>query len=146
MEKLLDLQAGRTEAEEKYTDSTRALSEAEQRFRELAEATSEGLCVVQDAVVRLANPKFLALSEYTESDLHELPFVELVHAEDRPALVEQYRKRQEGGFQGFKSVFRLSTKQGGARWVECRVTKFDWAGRPALLYFFNEAPDAIKAG
>jgi PAS domain S-box-containing protein len=143
--KLHDLHASHAEVEEKYTDSSRALSEAERRFIELAAATGEGLCVVQDAIVRLANPKLLALSEYAESDLHELPFVQLVHAEDRPSLMEQYRKRQEGGFHGFKTVFRLSTKEGGARWVECRATKFDWAGRSALLYFFNEAPDAMKA-
>lgn len=143
--KLADVQLSRASSEGKRKDSERALSEAERRFYSIVSASSESICVVQDAVIRFTNPKVAELAGYSDEEMLDRPFIELVHPDDRSALIEKYRMRIDGSLDETRSTFRICTNGGDIRPIESHAVKFEWGGRPATLYFLKTSMAVIDA-
>jgi PAS domain S-box-containing protein len=143
--KLAEAGQNRTPHDVRRTESELALSEAERHFLDVVARSGESICVVQDAIVRFVNAKLLTVLGYSEHDMIGRPFIELVDADDRVALLDRYRKRLEGSLYGVKSVFRVREKDGAMHTVESHAAKCEWAGRPATLYFLNEVAVAYVA-
>src|SRR5947208_3087844 len=66
-------------------------------------------------------------------------------SEDRAALMERHRSPVEGTGSDTASVFRIATRDGGPRRARSHVSRFEWAGRPAKLYFFSVMPEEAAA-
>jgi PAS domain S-box-containing protein len=142
--KVAQVELNRIEAVGKHKDAERAFFESEQRFRGVVAGASEGICIIQDAVICLANPALLAIMGYNENELIDHPFIELVVPEDRPALIARSRQRigklpDESHF-----PFRICTRSGGFCWVEPKASTIEWAGRQATMYFLKVISEPIK--
>lgn len=137
--KLADMQLGRANVEGQRKNTEKALSEAERRFRSVVSASSESICVVQDAVIRFVNHKIAAVMRYSEEEMIDRPFIELIHPDDRPALMEKYFRRLDGSLDDTRSTFRVCTKGGDVLPVESHAANSEWRGRPATVYFLNLA-------
>jgi PAS domain S-box-containing protein len=140
--KLADMQLSRVSDEGKRKESERALSEAERRFRGVVSASGESICVVQDAVIRFTNPKVAELVGYSAEEMLDRPFIELVHPDERPAMLERYRMRIDGSLDETKSTVRICTKGGDILPVQTHAAKIEWGGRPATMYFLNSLASA----
>lgn len=137
--KLVNAQQTRITEESRRKDYERALSEAERRLYNIVGALDEGVCVVQDALIRLVNPKLQEVMEMPETELVDHPFIQFVHHEDRVAMMERYRKRSGGKALESDSEFRIRTGKGAILSIKCRAAEFEWAGRPATLYILKTA-------
>ncbi len=135
--KLVEAQQVRVNDEGRRKDSERAISEAERRLRSVVGALDEGVCVVQDALIRFVNDKLQHILEKPEADLVDRPFIQFVHDDDRAKLMERYRKRVDGIAVSPDTAFRVCTGPGVLRGMVSRAAEFEWAGRPATLYFVN---------
>ena len=51
--------------------------------RPLLDNANEGITVVQDGMIRLANPGLLILTGYSEHELTSRPFTDFIHPDDR---------------------------------------------------------------
>lgn len=140
--KLLKVQENSISAEGQRKDSERALSESERRFRAMAASLNEGVCVVQDALIRFVNHKMTDILQLSEPELIDQPFIQHLDAEDRAALMERYRRRVEGDDIEATSLMNLSS----GRRIMTRATQFEWASRPATLYFINVVEEPPNAG
>ena len=139
MGKLVEGQQVNASTEGRWQESQRALSESEKRFRNMAEELQEGVCVVQDALIRFINPTFTEFMGQDADEFVERPFIGLVHPDDREALMERYRRRVSGEQVNPVNEFRVNTGSGGVLKVRARASNLDWAGRPAILYLLNPA-------
>ncbi len=140
--KLAEAQQVRVNDEGRRKESERAISEAERRLRSIVGALDDGVCVVQDALIRFVNDKFQQILERSETDLVDRPFIQFVHDDDRAMMMERYRKRVDGVAVSPDIQFRVCLRPGVLRGVVSRGTEFEWAGRPATMYFVNVAGDA----
>ncbi len=119
-------------------ESERALRRSEEHYRVLVDSANEGICVVQDAVVRFANRKLLDMAGLAESEVVGRPIVELVYPEDRPRVMDRYRKRLQGLPEDDRYAFRIQTSHKGVRWFETHAVKFEWEEKPAALSFLTD--------
>jgi PAS domain-containing protein len=143
--KLAEVHQVRVTDEGRRKDSERAVSEAERRLRVIVGALDEGVCVVQDALIRFVNDKLQEILEKPEAELVDHPFIQFVHGDDRAALMERYRKRVDGVAVSPDTTFRVCPRPGVLRGMVSRATEFEWAGRPATLYFVNMIGDTKPA-
>lgn len=137
--KLVEVQQHTVRAERQRLESERALSESERRFRSMADEMLEGICVVQDALIRFVNPKMSEILECVDTDLIDRPFIQVVHPDDRAELMQRYRNRGPDSDLDPSSEFHVNTGSGALRKIMTRAANFEWAGRPATLYFVHAA-------
>lgn len=136
--KLMDAHQVRANDDKRSRESERAVSEAERRLRGIVGALDDGVCVVQDALIRFVNPRLQEIFDKPEAELVDHPFIQFVHEDDRAAIMDRYRKRVGGAEIESAVEFRLQTMSGKLRRIVSRGTQFEWAGRPATLYFIKE--------
>ncbi len=120
----------RKSAEEKLLAS-------EERYRKVVETASEAIAVLQDGVIKFANPKTAAVSGYSIAELTLKPFLELVHPDDRQMVADYYVLKQKGKEAPSTYQFRFVDKSGSTGWAEANVTLLIWDGRLATLLLMN---------
>ncbi len=131
-------------------DEVIARKKSEQDYRNLIEHANESIYVVQDELIRMANPRSADLTGYSEQELLSQPFTLFVHPEDRDMILDRFRKRVAGEDLPSRYSFRLSCKDRTTKWVELSVVAITWNERPATLNFVTDiterkhAEDALR--
>ncbi len=130
------------------TDRKRAeerLLATQERNRLLIENANEGIVVIQDGVLKFANPKTVEILGYTAQELVLKPVADVIHSEDRQVVMEQHLKRLDGDEVSHVSQFRIVDKGGNTKWVELNGVLFAWGSRPADLCFVNDITERKQA-
>ena len=123
------------------TDRKRAeerLLASQESNRLLIENASEGIVVIQDGVLKFANPKTEELFGCTAQELILRPVADVIHPEDRQAVMEQHLKRLSGEEVALVYQFRIVDKAGNTKWVELNGVLLSWGERPADLCFLRD--------
>jgi PAS domain S-box-containing protein/putative nucleotidyltransferase with HDIG domain len=110
---------------------------SQERNRLLIENANEGILVIQDEVLKFANPKTEELFGCTAQDLVLKPVTDVIHPEDRQKVMDQHLKRLSGEVPNVQQ-FRVIDKSGNTKWVELNGVLFAWGGRPADLCFVRD--------
>jgi PAS domain S-box-containing protein len=115
-----------------------AYRSSEDRFRKLTEATTAAIFIYQDDRYRYVNAGMEAITGFSSRELLNMPFWHIAHPDSRDML-------REGGFsnqrdEGIPShyEFKIQTKSGIDRWVDCLAVVADWEGEPAGLGTFYD--------
>ncbi len=113
------------------TKAQQALRDSEEKYRTLVERSNVGIAILQDGLVRYANPKLLELSGWSNSDILGRPFVEFVRPNERPRVIGMYQRRMRGenAPASYETVFRR--KDGSSAYVEISAGVISFDGRPA---------------
>jgi len=117
------------------------LRESERKYRLLVENSSEVILIAQDGRLRFFNRRAEELSGYSAGELMSIPFLELIHPDDREAVWAHHRRRTGGEERNESYVCRIIVKQGDARWVEVGGVPYEWEGRPATLNFVRDVTE-----
>jgi len=121
------------------------LHESEQRYRLLIETASEGIFVAQGASLKFVNPMVLELTGLTEEELISLPFLELVHHDDRELARNNYLKRLKGEAVDPRYPLRILKNDKSIIWIEMSGVKIEWEGHPATLNFVTDITERKQA-
>ena len=121
----LDREFRRKQAEE-------ALLESENKFKSFAEQAITGINIIQDGVFKYVNPKCAQMFGYSvEECLNDMPFKNLVYAEDLAEVEEQIRRRTSGETESVHYTFRGLKKNGQIFPMEIYGSAIVYKGRPA---------------
>ncbi len=117
----------------------------EDLYRLLVENANEAIYVTQNGRLLYTNPKSFEISGYSEEELTERSFVDLIHPEDRQLVYERHIRRMRG--EKFVNVYshRIIDKQGNVRWLEINVVRIMWNNEPAILNFASDITDRKQA-
>jgi PAS domain S-box-containing protein len=118
-----------------------ALAASEEKYRTLVDNAGEAIVVAQDGLLKYANPKVRDISGYAAEELVDLPFLQLVHPEDRAMVGERHARRLRGEAFLQSYSFRILDKAGRPRWMDVHAALIAWDGRPAALTFLNDVTD-----
>ncbi len=123
-------------SERKQTEA--ALRESEERYRLLVENANEAIFIVEDGMVKFPNFKTVEMTGYSEKELSEIPFANMIHADDREMVLERRRRRLLGETLPSTYSFRMINKSGGELFVQINTVLINWAGRPATINFIRD--------
>ncbi|MDZ7413620.1 MAG: PAS domain S-box protein, partial [candidate division KSB1 bacterium] len=123
----------------------KALAESEEKYRSLADRLRDGIVVIQDGVVRYANPALAAMWGGTAEELLGRPMAEFVPPEELPRLVERYERRMRGEEVSSLCETVLVDRSGGRHEVELNAGLVNYEGRPADLVVVRSIAERRKA-
>ena len=111
---------------------------SQERNHLLIENANEAIVVIQDEVLKFANPMTEEIFGCTAQDLMLKPMADMIHPEDRQTAMEQHYRRLNGEGVPHPYQFRLVDKAGNTKWVELNGVLLTWGGRPADLCFVRD--------
>jgi len=122
-----------------------ALRASEERYRLLVENAYEGIGVFEDGKVVFANPQLAEIVGFSKEELTSMPFLELIHPDDRQIVTERYIKRLKGEEIPSTYAVRAVDKAGNVKWVEANSALLTWNGRPTILGLVTDITNRKRA-
>lgn len=111
--------------------------ELEEIYDSIIQNIHEGIALVQDGVLKFANPKLFEILGYTTEELSSKPFREFVLPEDRERVENDPGNLSERELSRPCS-FRMVDKKGRVHWVENKGTLINWEKKKAVLHFLTD--------
>ncbi len=123
-----------------------ALRESQEKYRLVVENANDGIIILQDGVIKFANPQAEVLSGYTAAELPAVPFINYVSEEDRALVMKNHALRLEGGPAPRNYSFRIKNKSGKQLWINTSSVLISWNHQPATLNFLRDITEQKRAG
>lgn len=122
-----------------------ALQSSEAKYRSVAEQANDGIGIVQNGIVRYANPQLAALIGWSVEDLLGKSFEEYVAPQARDALRERYQRRLHNDITPSRYETCLWHRDGYPLQVEINSGVIDYEGQPAQLAFVRDMSERKRA-
>ncbi len=110
-----------------------SLSESEARFRALAETTTASTIIHRGGKFLYTNPAVQQVTGYTQNELLQMEFWQIVHPEYRELVRDRGQARASGRDVPREYEFKVVTRNGDERWVSATVGRIDFEGEPAVI-------------
>jgi PAS domain S-box-containing protein len=117
------------------------LEEQRQLYSSLVDQSPNGVMIVQDTSIAFVNSTMADLAGYSESELLDRPFYEVIAPEYRDLVKHRYEERIQGNEPPQNYELELVTKDDGRRPIDLHVTRIQHEGRPATLATLNDVTD-----
>jgi PAS domain S-box-containing protein len=115
-------------------EAQQELVEREQRFRALTDTSPTVIFVWRDQHLLFVNPAAELATGYSKDELLAIPFLDLVHPEQREMLRERAAARWRGGSAPNRYEIRLVRKDGEECWLDFAAGPFvQWENQSAVL-------------
>ncbi|MCB1008369.1 MAG: PAS domain S-box protein [Acidobacteria bacterium] len=110
-------------------------------YRVAFDHSFEAIAIVQDGVLKVANPATAKLSGYPLDELVGMPFLRLIAPEDHEQTVERYDRRIAGDTANRSMKVTGLDRRGRRIPLEANSMPVAWQGRPAVLVFLADVTD-----
>lgn len=121
------------------------LKQAQSDYQILVDNMHSGVAIIQDGLLKFLNNSFTA---YTHKELDELigtPFINLIVPEERERISEFYVRRLAGLEVPESYRTKILDGNGARLWVDFKVKKLDYRGKPTLLVLINDVDTEVRA-
>jgi PAS domain S-box-containing protein len=122
-----------------------ALGKSEEKYRLVVENADEAILIAQGGLLKYVNPITIKMLGYSVEVLTSMPFVELIHPEDREKLFQAHIRIMKGEENQPVQQFRVLTSDGTVKWADSRAVTISWEGRPATLNFITDVTERRQA-
>ena len=123
-----------------------ALKESEEKFKMLAESSTSAIFIIQQDVIKYANPIVKEIIGYPRKEIEKMKFWEFIYPEDRKIVKERGKRRQKGEeISPSRYEFRVITKDGKIKWIDFAVTNILYEKKPAILCNAYDITERKKA-
>jgi PAS domain S-box-containing protein len=122
-----------------------ALRESEDKYRNLVERASDGIVIIQDALVKYCNPRIAEMNGTSVAEVLGTRFEDHIHADQLPQLVERYRRRLAGEAVPATYETILRTVHGDPVPVEINAGIISYQGRPADMIIVRDISERKQA-
>lgn len=110
-----------------------ALRASESKFRTVAETSAAAIFIFQGEKFVYWNPASEAITGYSDLDLKDLRFWDLIHPDYREITKERGLARQRGEDVPSRYEFKIIKKNGEERWLDFAAGVIQFEGKPAAL-------------
>jgi PAS domain S-box-containing protein len=115
-----------------------AFRKSEEKYRILVENASDAIFIIQDEMIKFPNPKANAMVGYSSEELAEIPFIDLIHPDDRDMVFDVLKRVFRGDEIPGAYSLRMINKAGEELWVQLNVVFLSWEGQPASLSILRD--------
>jgi len=118
-----------------------ALRESEEKYRTLVNRANDAICVLQDGVIKMFNPRLPEFWGGSAEEIMGRPFTGFVHPDALSDLINNYNRRVSG--ESFPSIYEttMMRKDGTRSFVEINAGVIEYEGRPADLVIVRDIND-----
>src|SRR6185369_5745384 len=109
------------------------LRDNEKKFRALAETTPSLIVIHQGGKIRYANPAAETILGYSLEALHHLNFWEVIHPDFCDLVKQRGMSREKGESPPNRYEFKIVTRDGQERWLDCAAAVIEFDHKPAVL-------------
>jgi PAS domain S-box-containing protein len=122
-----------------------ARNEGEKKYRTLVERANDGIIIVQDGIVKYANPKMAELDGGSVEVLVGSSITDHIYETDIERVVGMFRRRMAG--EKLPSVYEavLKRRSGEAAHAELNVGLITYEDKPAALVIIRDITERKKA-
>jgi PAS domain S-box-containing protein len=122
-----------------------ALHESEEKHRNLVERASDGIVIVQDGIVKYANPWLARLSGYDPDEIVGSEMSRFIAPSELPKIAERYRRRIAG--EPVPSIYEtvLMLKNGTTLHAELNAGVINYEGKPADMVIVRDISNRKQA-
>jgi PAS domain S-box-containing protein len=115
-----------------------ALQESEKKHSTLVEQSNDGIAIIQDGLIRFANPKILKIYSLTAGETLGKPFLDFVSPEYRDLVVDRYKKRMSG--EEVPNIYELEilAKDSSKIPLEINASRIEYQGSPADMVIVRD--------
>ncbi len=114
------------------------LEQSEQKYRNLVENAHDGIIITQFGKFKFVNKAFCNIIEYSEEELIESPFLNVVAEEDRERLTEYHRMRMAGEKHHMIYDAKGIARSGKEIYFEINTSYIDYDGHPATFIILRD--------
>lgn len=134
----------RREIEERI-EAENSLRESENKYRSLVERANDGIVIIQDGLIRFANPSAVALSGQGPEDFIGQPFAAYLHPTEKNKIKEMYERRMTGDTPPsiYETIF--VRKDGKPVYAEVNAGRITYQDRPADLVLIRDISERKRA-
>lgn len=122
-------------------ERTTVMQHNEQKYEYLFEGAAGGIAIIRGDKIEFANPALSRITGHTSKKLLSVPFITLIHPEDRKLVLDSYSRRMQGQQVETDYDFRVISDNGSEIWVNINAQMISWDGNPANLCFFTNITD-----
>jgi PAS domain S-box-containing protein/putative nucleotidyltransferase with HDIG domain len=112
-----------------------SLLESEEKYRNLVERANDGIVVIQDGIIKYANPYSAQIWGGSPEELCNTPFADHIDPDELSQVVDHYNRRMKGEDVPSKYKTVLRGKDGGKIYVEINAGTITYQGKLADLVF-----------
>jgi PAS domain S-box-containing protein len=122
----------------------KALRESEEKYRTLIDRATDGILIVQSGVFKFVNHAFCEMMQYTEKELINKPFIDVVDKEHHAKMLENHQRRMKG--ESFPAIYRakLYRRDGSGIMVELNSRTTDFEGNTASFVITRDITDRLQ--
>ncbi|MDG6219312.1 MAG: PAS domain S-box protein, partial [Candidatus Thermoplasmatota archaeon] len=117
--------------------------EHSQQYKLLFAHANEAICVAQDGLLKLVNPKLCEMTQLHKNELVNKPFINFIHPDDKELILQRYSDRIKGKKVPDEYTFRTIDNSGKVHWVQIHAARFIWQGKPATVNFLSEITEKV---
>ena len=122
-----------------------ALRESEVKYRTLVNRANDAICVLQDGIIKMFNPRFLEFWGGSEDEIRGRPWTGFVHPDALPDIINNYNRRMSGESVPSTYETTMMRKDGSRSFVEMNAGIIEYEGRPADLVIVRDINDRKMA-
>ncbi len=122
-----------------------ALRESENKYRNLVERANDGIVILQDGLIRFANPSAISLSGQAPADFIGQPFTAYLHPSEKTKVSELYKQRMadESPSAIYETIF--VREDGKQIYAEVNAGRTTYLNRPADLVLIRDISERKQA-
>jgi len=117
---------------------------SEEKYRSVIDNATDGIVITQQGKLKFVNTSMCEMLQFTEEELIELPFLNLVMEEDQQVMMDYHKRRMAG--EDFTTLYRshIKRKDGSIVTVELNSRTSAYNGSPAAFIIIRDISDRVK--
>ena len=115
------------------------------KYQSVVDEAPEGMAVVQEGRLVLANPSMGAITGYSLESLIARPLADVIFHEDRAWVMDRFRRDPDFEQPPAVMEFRIVARSGRIKWIRAKSVVVDWEGRAATLYSMQDVTSDKEA-
>ncbi|HEX7320198.1 MAG TPA: PAS domain S-box protein [bacterium] len=122
-----------------------SIRESEEKYRNLVERANDGIVVIQDGIIKYANPRMAEIFGFAIEEFVGTQFTQYVHPDEIERIVERYKLRLEG--ENVEKHYDMVLRHKDGRMINAEVNAdvVPYQGAIADLVFITDVTDRIRA-
>ncbi|MFX0123106.1 MAG: PAS domain S-box protein [Candidatus Hodarchaeota archaeon] len=104
----------------------------------LFEQAGYGITIIQDWLLKYVNPSLAKILDYSVEDMLNTPFINFIHPDVLPELIDRYKRRMSGQDAPFSYKSKLIRKDGSLVDVEINAGLISYQKKLADLVYITE--------
>ena len=121
------------------------LRQSEEKYHTLVERGNDGIVIIQDGLVKFANPEMIRMINVSLDEILGKAFTDFVSAEQREVLVSLYKRRMSGEKVPNRYEIELLHKDGRKIPLEINASVIEYEGKPADMAIIRDITERKQA-